>query len=271
MCNACVLLVKRWKKLPKETQKTWKHVVDARAGYNPKTAVRRKKRTVSCCRMKFHHIRKLKQKLNRRNSDAHSSTSSVSPAQSPCYSNHSDDCSDMERRPCDRAGRTQILSRKTEQLREGGGGSTRRPGTGTGLGDSRTRARRERTPRCPAATKRHCNSEVRTGSWCPGPWDAALEKRGAPQEEVEAALRPREPRLDPEPRDKAARRREAARADGAYVTAQTALGGWEPEQGGWEGGSGNLVPCNGEAALRPRRPHQKLVPWDVALEERGAP
>lgn len=96
MCNACVLLVKRWKKLPNETQKTWNHVVDARAGYNLKTAMRRKKRTVSGCRMKFHHIRKLNQKFNRQNSDAHSSTSSRSPAQSPCYSNHSDDCSDME-------------------------------------------------------------------------------------------------------------------------------------------------------------------------------
>ncbi|KAJ1186398.1 hypothetical protein NDU88_003179 [Pleurodeles waltl] len=98
--------------------------------------------------------------------------------------------------------------------------------------------------------------------------EVTLRPRG-PQEEVEAALRLREPHPDPEPRDKAPRRREAARADGANVTARTALGGWEPKQGGREGESGNLVPCNSETALRPRRPHQKLVPW--ALEEQGAP
>ncbi|KAH9497230.1 Protein Family fam60a [Dermatophagoides farinae] len=32
ICNACVLLVKRWKKLPTGTNKNWHHVVDARAG-----------------------------------------------------------------------------------------------------------------------------------------------------------------------------------------------------------------------------------------------
>lgn len=32
ICNACVLLVKRWKKLPPGTQRDWRHVVDARAG-----------------------------------------------------------------------------------------------------------------------------------------------------------------------------------------------------------------------------------------------
>lgn len=32
ICNACVLLVKRWKKLPKNTKRDWSHVVDARAG-----------------------------------------------------------------------------------------------------------------------------------------------------------------------------------------------------------------------------------------------
>ncbi|XP_070545189.1 SIN3-HDAC complex-associated factor-like [Ptychodera flava] len=32
ICNACVLLVKRWKKLPKGTERNWHHVVDARAG-----------------------------------------------------------------------------------------------------------------------------------------------------------------------------------------------------------------------------------------------
>ncbi|XP_001604513.2 uncharacterized protein LOC100120919 isoform X2 [Nasonia vitripennis] len=32
ICNACVLLVKRWKKLPAGSSRNWRHVVDARAG-----------------------------------------------------------------------------------------------------------------------------------------------------------------------------------------------------------------------------------------------
>ncbi|CAH1961918.1 unnamed protein product [Acanthoscelides obtectus] len=32
ICNACVLLVKRWKKLPAGSDRNWQHVVDARAG-----------------------------------------------------------------------------------------------------------------------------------------------------------------------------------------------------------------------------------------------
>ncbi|CAG9770411.1 unnamed protein product [Ceutorhynchus assimilis] len=32
ICNACVLLVKRWKKLPVGSDRHWQHVVDARAG-----------------------------------------------------------------------------------------------------------------------------------------------------------------------------------------------------------------------------------------------
>ncbi|XP_074029724.1 SIN3-HDAC complex-associated factor isoform X2 [Leptinotarsa decemlineata] len=32
ICNACVLLVKRWKKLPAGSDRHWQHVVDARAG-----------------------------------------------------------------------------------------------------------------------------------------------------------------------------------------------------------------------------------------------
>lgn len=37
ICNACVLLVKRWKKLPSGTNKNWNHVVDARAGPGTKS------------------------------------------------------------------------------------------------------------------------------------------------------------------------------------------------------------------------------------------
>ena len=32
ICNACVLLVKRWRKLPKGSARNWSHVVDARYG-----------------------------------------------------------------------------------------------------------------------------------------------------------------------------------------------------------------------------------------------
>ena len=37
ICNACVLLVKRWKKLPSGTNRNWHHVVDARAGPGTKS------------------------------------------------------------------------------------------------------------------------------------------------------------------------------------------------------------------------------------------
>uniref|UniRef100_A0A1B6DXC5 Uncharacterized protein n=1 Tax=Clastoptera arizonana TaxID=38151 RepID=A0A1B6DXC5_9HEMI len=40
VCNACVLLVKRWKKLPPGTQRHWRHVVDARAGPGTKSFVK---------------------------------------------------------------------------------------------------------------------------------------------------------------------------------------------------------------------------------------
>lgn len=37
ICNACVLLVKRWKKLPAGSNRNWHHVVDARAGPGTKS------------------------------------------------------------------------------------------------------------------------------------------------------------------------------------------------------------------------------------------
>ncbi|XP_022191999.2 SIN3-HDAC complex-associated factor [Nilaparvata lugens] len=42
VCNACVLLVKRWKKLPDGSQRNWRHVVDARAGPGTKSATKLK-------------------------------------------------------------------------------------------------------------------------------------------------------------------------------------------------------------------------------------
>ncbi|KAH3888981.1 SIN3-HDAC complex-associated factor-like [Dreissena polymorpha] len=42
ICNACVLLVKRWKKLPDGTNRHWNHVVDARAGPGTKSTLKMK-------------------------------------------------------------------------------------------------------------------------------------------------------------------------------------------------------------------------------------
>ncbi|XP_075965886.1 SIN3-HDAC complex associated factor, like isoform X3 [Anarhichas minor] len=100
ICNACVLLVKRWKKLPNGSKKNWNHVVDARAGPGFKmTKPKKIKNGDGKRKSKLKKLHKLKRQTD---SDAHSTTSSVSPAQSPSYSNLSDDGSDIEskqRRP----------------------------------------------------------------------------------------------------------------------------------------------------------------------------
>lgn len=44
ICNACVLLVKRFKKLPLGSPQHWAHVVDARAGPGVKNFVRERRR-----------------------------------------------------------------------------------------------------------------------------------------------------------------------------------------------------------------------------------
>ncbi|XP_048401904.1 SIN3-HDAC complex associated factor, like isoform X2 [Stegostoma tigrinum] len=96
ICNACVLLVKRWKKLPAGSKKNWSHVVDARAGPGLKTLVKPKKIKSGCDGKKKNKLQRLQQKLKRQNSDARSTTSSISPSQSPSHSNQSDECSDTE-------------------------------------------------------------------------------------------------------------------------------------------------------------------------------
>uniref|UniRef100_T1JCI9 Uncharacterized protein n=1 Tax=Strigamia maritima TaxID=126957 RepID=T1JCI9_STRMM len=45
ICNACVLLVKRWKKLPPGTTRDWQHVVDARAGPGTKSLMKFKSKS----------------------------------------------------------------------------------------------------------------------------------------------------------------------------------------------------------------------------------
>ena len=42
LCNACVLIIKRWRNLPGTTTKHWNHVVDARSGPGLKSLVRTK-------------------------------------------------------------------------------------------------------------------------------------------------------------------------------------------------------------------------------------
>jgi len=44
ICNACVLIVKRWRRLPKDTKKDWAHVVDARHGPGNKQTNKQKKK-----------------------------------------------------------------------------------------------------------------------------------------------------------------------------------------------------------------------------------
>uniref|UniRef100_A0A3P9JBF4 SIN3-HDAC complex associated factor n=1 Tax=Oryzias latipes TaxID=8090 RepID=A0A3P9JBF4_ORYLA len=99
ICNACVLLVKRWKKLPVGTKKNWNHVVDARGGPSLKITSRPKKMKSVSKKVRPSQISRLQKELKRSNSDAHSTTSSASPAQSPSYSNLSDDGSDTELSP----------------------------------------------------------------------------------------------------------------------------------------------------------------------------
>ncbi|KAL0962626.1 hypothetical protein UPYG_G00342950 [Umbra pygmaea] len=96
ICNACVLLVKRWKKLPAGSIKNWNHVVDAKgSGSSLKTAVG----SMKMKRARPSQISRVQKELKMHNSDAHSTTSSASPAQSPCYSNQSDEGSDTELSP----------------------------------------------------------------------------------------------------------------------------------------------------------------------------
>lgn len=97
ICNACVLLVKRWKKLPVGSKKNWNHVVDARGGPSLKMTLNKKVKPLSR-RVRPSQLCRVQNELKRNNSDAHSTTSSTSPAQSPTYS-QSDEGSDSEMTP----------------------------------------------------------------------------------------------------------------------------------------------------------------------------
>ncbi|KAM7338955.1 hypothetical protein ACRRTK_002439 [Alexandromys fortis] len=99
ICNACVLFVKTWKKLPAGSKKKKKNELESRGRCKGRIQsednVETKESENSGNRMKSNQISKL-QEFKRHNSDAHSTTSGAEPAQSPCYSNQSDYGSDTE-------------------------------------------------------------------------------------------------------------------------------------------------------------------------------
>jgi len=66
ICNACVLIVKRWKKLPANTNKDWHHVVDARTGPGIKNVFKNKKKEVSHVTTPDKHVYKRKHVYRRR-------------------------------------------------------------------------------------------------------------------------------------------------------------------------------------------------------------
>jgi len=63
ICNACVLIVKRWRKLPRNTKRNWSHIVDAKAGPGNKGSNKKKSDRCPQSDEKLHKIqRKLKKK-----------------------------------------------------------------------------------------------------------------------------------------------------------------------------------------------------------------
>lgn len=66
ICNACVLIVKRWRMLPKDTKKNWHHVIDSRVGPGgSKVTFRNIRKKVEPVEEKFEKIRKKKSKVRR--------------------------------------------------------------------------------------------------------------------------------------------------------------------------------------------------------------
>jgi len=90
ICNACVLIVKRWNKLPASQTKNWAHVVDARQGPGTKIVSRPKKKDeeVECLKYKHKYVRKGGSKVpavpavkvSRSRSNSEGSNRSVSPS-----------------------------------------------------------------------------------------------------------------------------------------------------------------------------------------------
>ena len=89
ICNACVLLVKRWKKLPKNTKRNWSHVVDARAGPGGKSFVKQKKKEEN----NMEEFDKIRKKLYDKKSSRTEEDLSVASPESPMlYEETKPDC-----------------------------------------------------------------------------------------------------------------------------------------------------------------------------------
>lgn len=85
ICNACVLLVKRWRKLPKNKVRDWAHVVDARAGPGTKNFVKKKIEKPEI----FHKIRRKTKTKKRRAEDKSLTARSPTPLSDESF------CSDV--------------------------------------------------------------------------------------------------------------------------------------------------------------------------------
>jgi hypothetical protein len=66
ICNACVLLVKRWKKLPAGSERNWRHVVDARAGPGTKSLTKFKSKNKKKLKLKPDGIQKVEKLIKKK-------------------------------------------------------------------------------------------------------------------------------------------------------------------------------------------------------------
>ncbi|XP_067012875.2 SIN3-HDAC complex-associated factor isoform X2 [Anabrus simplex] len=66
ICNACVLLVKRWKKLPPGSERNWRHVVDARAGPGTKSLTKFKSKNKKKLKLKTEAIPKVEKLVKKK-------------------------------------------------------------------------------------------------------------------------------------------------------------------------------------------------------------
>lgn len=83
ICNACVLIVKRWKKLPLSTDKNWAHVVDARSGPGTKQVVKTRKKEEEEdgeVLLKYKHVYRRKAQASRSCSPCEGSNRSDTPS-----------------------------------------------------------------------------------------------------------------------------------------------------------------------------------------------
>ncbi|KAG8176890.1 hypothetical protein JTE90_000475 [Oedothorax gibbosus] len=120
ICNACVLLVKRWKKLPIGTNRDWHHVVDARAGPGTKCMTRNKPRQerkptkklrLRLCRAKHNSTEMLSDDIVGNEEESEDESSTPSPRHpSPTPSNSSSDSTLLEEE--DRPARRRLMRKR---------------------------------------------------------------------------------------------------------------------------------------------------------------